>query len=61
MGVTWFEGDSLPDPNEPCELLWGQRHIYDELNGVRYAVNARAFFQVKSSAAKVRRLNKCNR
>ncbi|WP_059104509.1 23S rRNA (uracil(1939)-C(5))-methyltransferase RlmD [Shouchella shacheensis] len=31
---------------DKTKVLWGEEHIYDEINGIRFAISARSFYQV---------------
>ena len=51
--VLPYDGLSIPDTNDPVNLIYGDKYVYEELNGIRYAVSPTAFFQVNSSAAEI--------
>uniref|UniRef100_A0A7S2WSB4 Uncharacterized protein n=1 Tax=Mucochytrium quahogii TaxID=96639 RepID=A0A7S2WSB4_9STRA len=48
-----YEGLGYPGEDHPTETLFGDQYIYDELDGVRYAVSHSAFFQVNSKTASI--------
>ncbi len=54
-GIIHTQNDSLSDvvQEDTSKVLYGQDHIYDEINGLKFKITPRSFFQTNTLGAEV--------